>query len=168
MPSLRWRTWRCGTSATSATRAPNALFCRFMHPAGLHAREIARRRRKIAGLSGSNGGKPRANQRPVFQSINPTRAHARGAERKNAYEAVQRAAMKTWKGEGTSKTQNANPKSSRAFHQKKSIVSAHSTFISNTSMRRSRRSVWNNTDAGRSVGSADPGQYSVRVAVVYS
>ena len=52
-------------------------FARFMHPAGLHAREIARRRRKIAGLSGSNGGKPRANQRPVFQSINPTRAHER-------------------------------------------------------------------------------------------
>jgi len=36
-------------------------FAGFIHPAGLHASKIARRRRKIAGLSGSNGGKSREN-----------------------------------------------------------------------------------------------------------
>src|SRR6059058_389245 len=37
------------------------------------------------------------------------------------------------------KTQNANPRSSRGFQRRKSIVFARSTFISNTSMRRSKR-----------------------------
>ena len=37
-----------------------------------------------------------------FSQSDPARAHASAAlERKAAYEAVQRAAMKTWQGEGT-------------------------------------------------------------------
>jgi len=68
-----------------------------------------------------------------------------GAERKNAYEAVQRAAMKPGKARGHSAiTQNANRKSAPVFHQKKSIISVRSTFTSNTSMRLSRRLGWSN------------------------
>src|SRR6516165_3814512 len=41
--------------------------------------------------------------------------------------------------------QSTNPKSPRAFRPTKSIASARSIFTSNTSMRPSRHSAWNNT-----------------------
>ena len=63
--------------------------------------EIARHCRKVAGLSGADGAKSRADEGSVFQPVDPARAHARRCGAQNAYEAVQRAAMKTWKGEGT-------------------------------------------------------------------
>ena len=53
-----------------------------------------------------------------------------GAERKTAYEAVQRAAMRTWKGDGRSpKTQSRKRKSRLAFCRPKSMRSAPSSLI---------------------------------------
>ena len=40
-----------------------------------------------------------ADEGPLLQPVDSARAHRAGAERKTAYEAVQRAAMRTWKGE---------------------------------------------------------------------
>jgi adenylosuccinate lyase len=50
----------------------------FVHAAGLHVGEAARLGRRLAGLSGANAGKSRADQRFVFQPIDSARAHARG------------------------------------------------------------------------------------------
>src|SRR5436309_15657545 len=72
-----------------------------MYPARLHAREIARHRRKVAGLSGANGAKPRCDERSLFQPVDLASAYSRGRRAQIAYEAVQRAAMRTWKGAGT-------------------------------------------------------------------
>ena len=74
-----------------------------------------------------------------------------GMERKSAYEAVQRAAMKTWKGEGTfrRKRENTNRRSRRNFQRRKSTASVLSTFISNMSMRRLRPLAWNEIERRR-------------------
>ncbi len=66
-----------------------------------------------------------------------------GAERKNAYEAVQRAAMRTWKGEDRlRKMRNANRRSPRAFRNRRSTRSVRWTFIYATWTRRSGWSDW--------------------------
>ena len=84
---------------------------------------------------------------PVFQSIDPARADARG---RGAQERVRSRATRSdenleRRGNICRKCKSANPKSPPGFHRKKSIGSARSTFISNTSTGRSRRSAWSNT-----------------------
>jgi adenylosuccinate lyase len=66
-----------------------------------------------------------------------------GAERKTAYEAVQRAAMRTWKGDKTF-GENARPsrRSRRSFPLTRSMRSARSMFTSGTWTRPSARSAW--------------------------
>src|SRR6266571_1938294 len=49
-----------------------------MHPARLHARQIARHYRKVTGLSRANGAKSGSDQGALFQSVGFARAHAGG------------------------------------------------------------------------------------------
>ena len=73
-----------------------------------------------------------------------------GAERKTAYEAVQRAAMRTWKGdESFAENAKEEPEISALAFGRRSTRSVRSMCISDTSTKHSAPSDWNRTTSCR-------------------